>query len=81
MNINVRFNGALAQKIGTSRLQVQIQNPGAVSDLINHLQAQYPQAAPQFKQVVPFVAGQHLSLDAPLSDNQEVALLLPVAGG
>ncbi len=81
MIINTRINGALAQEIGVTHLRIQVEDAVTVADLLNHLRQQYPQSGPKFDQVVPIAAGQHLSQTTALTDGQEVALLLPVAGG
>ncbi|MEM7348226.1 MAG: MoaD/ThiS family protein [Chloroflexota bacterium] len=81
MNINVRLNGALAQQIETTRLRVQLADSATVADLLDHLRHQYPNAASMINQTVPFVAGKHLSATTQLTPNQDIALLLPVAGG
>ena len=45
------------------------------------LLAQYPALNPRLHHAVPMLAGQHATLQAPLEPDQEVAFLLPVAGG
>ena len=81
MIIQVRVNGALAQELGTVRLNVTFDEHPTVDDLLTVLCRQYPAAQAKFKQAVPIVAGQHLPKTTMLSDGQEVALLLPIAGG
>ena len=81
MLVHVRINGALAQEIGTTRLQASLEDGMTVSDLLAWLCQQYPQSATKLNQAVPIVAGQHLPQTTVLVAGQEVALLLPVAGG
>ena len=81
MNINVRLNGALAQKIGTARLRIEVANSATVNDLLVQLRQRYPYSEQILNSAVPFASGQHLSPASPLSDGQEIALLVPVAGG
>ncbi len=81
MYINVRLNGALAQEIGTTRLRVQVSDAATVAGLLEQLEQQYPQSVQKLRHVIPVVAGQHLTQTASLTNGQEVALLLPVAGG
>ena len=70
MNVNVRLSGDLA-----------LPDNATASDLVTHLQEHYPAAAARFTQAVPIVAGQHISPETTLRAGQEVALLLPIAGG
>lgn len=81
MDIQVRLNGTLAQEIGVSRLQMQVAASTTVAGLLDQLGQQYPQSAQKLRHVVPIVAGRHLPKTASLTQGQEVALLLPVAGG
>jgi molybdopterin converting factor small subunit len=79
--ILVRVNGALAEALGTSRLGVQLPSSATVGDLIAHLQRQYPQAAELFSRAAPVASGKHLDPTAGLTHQQEIALLMPIAGG
>ena len=81
MLVHVRINGALAQEIGTTRLQASLEEGMTVADLLTRLCQQHPHSAAKLKQAVPIVAGQHLPHTTALIAGQEVALLLPVAGG
>jgi molybdopterin converting factor small subunit len=81
MKINVRLSGDLVQQVGNARLQVTLAENATAADLVAFLQEQYPAAASRLELVVPFVGGQHVSPEAPLVAGQEVALLLPIAGG
>ncbi len=81
MKLNVRVSGVLAQKIGTPRFHVTLPSSAQVQDLIQHLRANYPQLSEEFTQVVVVVGGTHQPETAVLEDGQEVALLMPIAGG
>lgn len=81
MIVNVRLSGDLAQHVGRARLQVTLPDNASAADLVTHLQAHYPAAAARFRQAVPIVGGQHISPETALAAGQEVALLLPIAGG
>ena len=80
MFINVRVNGVLVQEIGTSRLRVQVKGVASVTDLLDELRQQYPESAQKLSRAIPIVDGQQVPPTADL-DEQEVALLMPVAGG
>ncbi|MEZ4657710.1 MAG: MoaD/ThiS family protein [Caldilineaceae bacterium] len=79
MELNVRLNGTLAQQMGRSRLRVTLADGATVDDLLAHLQRQSPLKI--LESAVPFVAGQHVERATPLQNGQEVALLIPIAGG
>ncbi|MCB9419762.1 MAG: MoaD/ThiS family protein [Ardenticatenaceae bacterium] len=81
MNVSVRLSGDLAQQVGTARLQVTLAENAIVADLAAYLRQQYPAAEAWIDIAVPIIAGQHVSPTAKLAAGQEVALLLPVAGG
>ena len=81
MTVHVRLSGELAQKVGVARLIVTLSDGSTVADLREQLQAQHPAAASQLALAVPVIAGQHVSWTVPLSSDQEVAFLLPIAGG
>jgi molybdopterin converting factor small subunit len=71
----------LAEHVGSSRLQVALDDGATVADLIGRLNTAYPSLSQQMEACVAIVAGSHASLDEPLSGAQEVALLLPISGG
>ena len=81
MTVQVRLSAGLAQKVGLARLTVTLSNGSTVADLREQLRAQHPAAAPQLALAVPVIAGQHVDWEVPLSSDQEVAFLLPIAGG
>jgi molybdopterin converting factor small subunit len=81
MTVHVRLSGGLAQKMGLARLTITLSDGSTVADLRERLQAQHPAAAPQLALAVPVIAGQHVDWTVPLSSDQEVAFLLPIAGG
>ena len=81
MFINVRVNGVLVQEIGTSRLRVQVKGVASVTDLLDELRQQYPDSAHKLSRAIPIVDGHQVPPTAHRADEQEVALLMPVAGG
>lgn len=81
MQVMVRVNGVLVQKVGTARLPLVVADGVTVADLLRVLVEQYPQVAAEVMRAVVVVAGVHVDKTAVLHPNQEVALLLPVAGG
>ena len=81
MEISVRLSAALAQITGVPRLQVEVEPGATVADLIQALEHRYPALAPRLKHAVPIVGGSHASPGDVLNAGQEVAFLMPVAGG
>ncbi|MCX6065345.1 MAG: MoaD/ThiS family protein [Chloroflexi bacterium] len=86
MNIHVRFGSGLVLGNGLSRITVALypssgtmESSATVADLLKYLREQYPVAP--LATAVAVINGEHVSLTTPLSDGQEVALLLPIAGG
>ncbi len=81
MTVYIRLGAGLAQTVGLARLSVTLSEGATAADLREQLRAQHPGAAPQLAMAVPVIAGQHVDWTAPLSSDQEVAFLLPIAGG
>ena len=81
MEISVRLGHGLAQQVGSSRLQVALDEGATVADLKGRLRAAHPSLSQQLEACVAIVAGSHVEPDEPLSGDQEVALLMPISGG
>ena len=81
MQINIRINGVLAQKMNITRFPVTLPPEATTQDLVAQLQRQHPQLAAEFGQAVTVSKGSHLTATTALHDGQEVAVLLPIAGG
>ena len=81
MNVTVRLSAPLAQSAGQARLSVSIPESACLADLIEELRQSYPQLNPQLSSVVAVISGRHISPTEILQAGQEVALLVPVAGG
>ena len=81
MQITVRANGSLAQSFGVPRVTVTLPDNSTIDDLIAQLQQQFPDSAEILCAAVPIISGQHQTNSTILQAGQEVALLIPVAGG
>ena len=81
MQVTVRINGILASNIGVARLAITLPSPATIQDLQQHLQDQYPHLAPEINRTVPVIGGAHQAVTAVLQDGQDIALLMPIAGG
>lgn len=81
MQVQVRLSGALAARAGRPRLVADLPAPATAADLKRRLASEFPALAPIIDQAVTFAAGRHIAPEQPLADGQEIALVLPIAGG
>lgn len=81
MNIRVRLGAGLAPLTGNPRLVITLEEKATVADLLDHLRLEYPALTSRLDQAVPMISGRHAPSTELLAAGQEVALLLPVAGG
>ena len=81
MRIHTRFSGELASAIGKHRYTLSLPYNATVSDLLNLLCQEYPESTSKLQATVQIISGRHVSLTETLTDGQEVAFLLPIAGG
>ncbi len=81
MRIDVRLNSGLAAKVGQTRLALELTDGATPASVLAQLQAAYPAAGELLAQVVCVRQGLHIGMEEPLQDGQELALLIPIAGG
>lgn len=81
MRIHTRFSGELASTMGKPRLTLTLPDQATVGDLLGLLCQEIPASAAKLQVTVQVVSGRHVSKSQVLSDGQEVAFLLPIAGG
>ena len=81
MQIRVRLSSGLAEPIGIPRLNMSLEENATVADLKEAICQKYPELRDGFVAAIPVVTGRHVAFSEPLSSGQEVAFLLPVAGG
>lgn len=81
MKIRLRMFGALAASAGVGEEYVEMPAGASTADLVAAVAERYPQAADILPRVSVAVNLETTGLDHTLSDNDEVALLPPVAGG
>ena len=81
MRINIRLSGELATLVGRHRFSMAMADSATVGDLIDQLRQEYPDSMSMLETAVPIIAGRHVTQSEPLADGQEVAFLLPIAGG
>lgn len=81
MQVTVRLSGELAAQAGRPRFSVTLADGATVGALTDLLRQEYLESAPLIDTAVPIIAGRHVTQDEPLQSGQEVAFLLPIAGG
>ena len=81
MHVQVRLGTGLATAAGTSRLQVELPPDATVEALMERLRELEPAIAPGLDAALPLVRGTHADQSEQLAEGDEVALLMPVAGG
>ena len=81
MELSVRLNASLAHTAGVSRLQLTAPDQATVADLIRQLSTQYPGLSSNLRIAIPVVAGTQVSVTQVLHPGEEVAFLMPSAGG
>jgi molybdopterin converting factor small subunit len=81
LQIRVRLGAGLSRFAGSPLLALELPDGGSVEDLYAAIGESYPELAPALPSALPVVAGMHVERDAALHPGDEVALLIPVAGG
>lgn len=81
MNVRVRLSAGLTPTAGNTRLMISVAENATIADLIAQLKAEHPALTAKIATAIPMVAGKHAAPTDPLIEAQEVALLLPAAGG
>ncbi len=81
VQVQVRLSAGLAAAAGTPRLAVQLAPGAAVADLLAVLPVQCMALRGRLAGVVPVIDGETAGLQRNLKDGEEVALLMPIAGG
>jgi molybdopterin synthase sulfur carrier subunit len=81
VHVLVRLGSGLATAAGTRRLRVELPGESTVETLLARLGEVEPAIAPALESALPVLRGTHASATEPLADGDEVAILIPVAGG
>jgi molybdopterin converting factor small subunit len=77
----VRLGAGLATAAGSRRLTLALPDDASVDTLLEQLGEQEPGLAAGLGTALPVVRGTHADRDQALKDGDDVALLIPVAGG
>ncbi|MGB0385958.1 MAG: MoaD/ThiS family protein [Ardenticatenaceae bacterium] len=81
MTINVRLSVGLARLVGNPHLWVTLAEGATVADLFDHLRTEHPTLQKKLEIAVPVVSGRHATHSQALANGQQVAILIPIAGG
>jgi molybdopterin synthase catalytic subunit len=81
VKVRVRLFGALAERAGTGEDVLDVEDGATAGDVVALIRNRHPHAAALLGQVSVAVNLETVQRDHPLSDDDEVALLPPVAGG
>jgi molybdopterin converting factor small subunit len=81
VHVQVRLGSGLATAAGTSRLRIELPQHATVETLLLRLRELEPAIAEGLDSALTVVQGTHASGQQALSEGDEIALLIPVAGG
>jgi molybdopterin synthase sulfur carrier subunit len=81
MRVRVRLGAGLSRFADAPLLSVELAEGASVDDLLAALGSEQPGLAPVLRSALPVLAGEHVERDQRLRAGDEVALLIPVAGG
>lgn len=81
MQVNVRLSGELARLSGTPRLALDLPDGATVADARTALLGRMPDLAGALDATLPLIRGNHVGAEHGLCHGDELALLLPAAGG
>lgn len=79
--VQVRFFARYAELVGQASSAVSMPLPATVGDVVRLVRERVPGAGAIPERPLAAVNLQHVKLDAPVRDGDEVALLPPIAGG
>jgi molybdopterin converting factor small subunit len=81
MRVRVRLGAGLSRFADAPVLSVELADGANIDDLLAALGTEQPGLAPALHSALPVLAGTHVERDQRLQSGDEVALLIPVAGG
>jgi MoaE-MoaD fusion protein len=81
VQVEVRMFGGLTERVGASRITLQLADDATVADLRAAVAAAHPSVAPLLGGVNVAVDLEVARADTPLAGTREIAMLPPVAGG
>jgi molybdopterin converting factor small subunit len=81
VRVRVRLGAGLSRFADAPLMSIDLAEGASVDDLLAALGTQQPSLEPALPSVLPVVSGTHAERDQQLHAGDEVALLIPVAGG
>jgi molybdopterin converting factor small subunit len=81
MLVRIRLGSGLSRLAHAPLLSLELPDGATVGDVYDQLTAAQPELAPALRSALPVRAGEHVGRGEALRHGDEVALLLPVAGG
>jgi molybdopterin converting factor small subunit len=81
VRIRVRLGAGLSRFADAPLLSIDLADDASVDDLLAALGTQQPSLEPALSSVLPVVSGTQVEREQRLRAGDEVALLIPVAGG
>ena len=81
MNVQVRLGAGLATAAGTRRLRLVLPPDATVETLLEQVRELEPAIAAGLDSALPVLRGTQVGRAQRLTEGDEVALLIPVAGG
>lgn len=81
MQVTIRLSGELARMSGTPRVGLDLPDGATVADAREAVVARMPDLSGAIGHTLPLVRGTHVAESDVLAPGDELALLLPAAGG
>jgi sulfur-carrier protein len=81
MRVRVRLGAGLSRLADAPLLSLDVAEGASVDDLLAALSTEQPALAPALRSALPVLAGTQVEREQSLNAGDEVALLIPVAGG
>ena len=81
MEIRIRLGAGIARLASTPLLVVELPDGATVDALYERIGEDNPDLAPALRSALPVIGGRHAERSQALTHGEEVALLIPVAGG
>jgi len=80
MKVNVKFFALGRELVGSSNLQIELEESGGVQSLIESLKNKHPKLK-ELKSFLVAVNMEYADMQQSLRDGDEVAIIPPVSGG
>ena len=81
ITINVRLSSQIADTLGTNRVSVTVDEASTVSDVKEEIKKKHPDTEDQLDGTLPVISGKMVNSDQQISQGENIAFLIPAAGG